>query len=113
MIVKIVFFSADNEKYNAFQGCCIDIRGSFLVMKKTLMHWKHFTCMTADSKVLSTRKKIQLYLKVISVSLNSYSDAMQFLIYRNYNCRYLAACTQAVVKLRSTGYIAIELNVPH
>ena len=32
---------------------------------------------------------------------------------KHYKTRRLAACTQAVVILRSTSYIAIELNVLH
>ena len=49
----------------------------------------------------------QVIIEILVLSL-----AKNGVIFR-YKTRRLAACTQAVVILRSTSYIAIELNVLH
>ena len=71
-----------------------------------LHFWRHWLNM---AKILSKFGEQQLVMVNYACGFNQSETGKYF----EWITRRLAACTQAVVKLRSTSYIAVELNILH
>ena len=82
---------------------------TFQKMVKTLLKKTVATLLKMVKTLLKKMLMTQMTMQMID-HLN-FEVSLSDLIYKE--TRRLAACTQAVVILRSTSYIAVELNVLH